>query len=115
MEQTGRRSFLKHGLVAAGGLGLGLTAWTRLAQHGAPPEYHAALGPLLPVNDETTGLPLLNLPEGFRYHSFAWAGENLTDGNPGPRSCDGMGVVNEDKGIVTLIRTNHVIHDSGSM
>jgi secreted PhoX family phosphatase len=113
MRRTDRRSFLKHGLVAAGGLGLGLTVWSRLARQGVPPGIHPALGPLLPVNDQTTGLPILKLPEGFRYHSFAWAGEKLADGYPGPAACDGMGVVADDNGIVTLIRNHELRGSSG--
>lgn len=34
-------------------------------------------GPLQPVADEATGLPLLLLPPGFSYRSFGWAGEEL--------------------------------------
>ena len=71
MGGTDRRSFLKQGLVAAGGLGLGITAWSRLARHGAPPAFHPDLGPLVVVNDQSTGLPLLRLPKGFRYKSFS--------------------------------------------
>lgn len=111
MERTGRRGFLKHGLVAAGGLGLGLVAWSRFARNGEAPKFHHQLGPLYPVNDQTTGLPILKLPKGFRYHSFAWAGEPLGDGYPNPRSCDGMGVVANKNGIVTLIR-NHELSAS---
>ena len=100
MGGTDRRGFLKHGLVAAGGLGLGLTVWSQFARQGAPPQFHPALGPLRPVNDATSGLPILKLPEGFRYRSFAWAGETLGDGYASPRSCDGMGVVADHDGLV---------------
>ena len=106
MRKTDRRGFIKHGLVAAGGLGLGVTAWSRYTRRGDAPGFHSQLGPLHPVNDQTTGLPLLKLPKGFRYHSFAWAGETLNDGYLSPMSCDGMGVVADSNGIVTLIR-NH--------
>lgn len=104
--KAGRRSFLKQGLVAAGGLGLGLAAWSRFGKHGEPPGVHPALGPLSPVNDLTTGLPLVKLPAGFEYYSLAWAGDMLGDGYPSPGACDGMGVVAQHSGIVTLIR-NH--------
>jgi len=113
MGPTDRRGFLKRGLVAAGGLGLGLTAWSRLGWHGAPPDIHPALGPLLPVNDQTTGLPLLMLPHGYRYRSMAWASEKLNDGYPSPGACDGMGVVAEEAGIVTLIRNHELRGSSG--
>ena len=108
MVRSDRRSFLKHGLVAAGGLGLGAYAWSRLARLGPAPEFHEAFGPLQPVNDQTSGLPILKLPEGFRYHSFAWAGETLGDGYSSPMYADGMGVVSDQNGIVILVR-NHEI------
>ena len=111
MGRIDRRGFLKQGLVAAGGLGLGLTAWSRFGRQGAPPDFHPTLGPLLPVNDQTTGLPLLMLPQGYRYRSMAWAGEKLSDGYPSPGACDGMGVVAEENGILTLIR-NHELRGS---
>jgi uncharacterized repeat protein (TIGR03803 family) len=113
MGGTGRRGFLKHGLVAAGGLGLGYYAWSRLAQKGLAPEFHHDLGPLYPVNDLTSGLPILKLPRGFRYRSFAWAGETLGDGYSSPLACDGMGVVADDHGIVTLIRNHELRGWSG--
>jgi len=113
MARTDRRGFLKHGLVAAGGLGLGLAAWSQFARQGSPPGTHHALGPLLPVNDQTSGLPILKLPKGYRYHSFAWAGETLGDGYTSPGSCDGMGVVNDTDGVVTLIRNHEFRGSSG--
>jgi uncharacterized repeat protein (TIGR03803 family) len=113
MQRNDRRSFLKHSLVAAGGLGLGWAAWAKLAREGAAPQFHRELGPLLPVNDTTTGLPLLKLPRGFRYHSFSWADETLGDGFTVPGACDGMGVVVEHDGIVTLIR-NHELRGSSA-
>ena len=108
MGRTDRRRFLKHGLIAAGGLGLGTYAWSRLARMGPVPGFHEAFGPLRPVNDQTSGLPILMLPDGFRYRSFAWAGETLGDGYLSPKFADGMGVVRDENGIVTLIR-NHEI------
>lgn len=113
MTRSSRRDFVKHSLVAAGGLGLGLAAWSRYARQGVPPGTHHAMGPLLPVNDKTTGLPLLKLPQGFRYQSFAWAGEVLSDGFPGPGSCDGMGVVGDEDDVVTLIRNHELRGSSG--
>jgi len=113
MKPSDRRNFLKKGLFVAGGLGLGVTAWSRLTRHGQPPGIHPALGPLVVVNDQTTGLPLLKLPKGFSYHSFAWAGDELADGYSSPGACDGMGVVNEQNGIVTLIRNHELRGSSG--
>ncbi|MGA9575612.1 MAG: alkaline phosphatase PhoX [Lysobacterales bacterium] len=113
MGSFDRRSFLKQGLVVAGGLGLGITAWSHLVHHGKPPGAHPVFGPLETANDQTTGLPLLKLPRGFRYHSFAWAGEMLNDGFPSPGACDGMGVVSAEGGVVTLVRNHELRGSSG--
>jgi secreted PhoX family phosphatase len=50
-------------------------------------------GPLAPVADRTTGLPLLQLPQGFSYRSFGWSGDRMDDGQPCPDRHDGMAVV----------------------
>ncbi|MBL0943612.1 MAG: DUF839 domain-containing protein [Hydrogenophaga sp.] len=50
-------------------------------------------GPVAPVNDQTTGLPLVQLPAGFTYKSYGWAGDVMSDGLITPNSHDGMGVV----------------------
>ena len=47
-------------------------------------------GPLAPVKDDSTGLPLLRLPPGFRYASYGWSGDPMTDGQPTPDRHDGM-------------------------
>ncbi len=55
-------------------------------------------GPLSPVADGTTGLPLLKLPEGFSYTSFGWTGDVMSDGTLTPDRHDGMAVVSGDGG-----------------
>ncbi|WP_157489548.1 alkaline phosphatase PhoX [Lysobacter sp. Root916] len=60
---------------------------TRLAP--VPSRY----GPLAPVADRSTGLPLLQLPRGFSYRSFGWSGDRMDDGQPCPDRHDGMAVV----------------------
>ena len=50
-------------------------------------------GPLRPVADLDTSLPLLMLPEGFKYRSFSWAGDPMSNGQPTPDAHDGMGVI----------------------
>jgi secreted PhoX family phosphatase len=52
-------------------------------------------GAIGPKPDETTGLNLLQLPDGFRYRSFGWTGDMMTDGVPTPNLHDGMAVVDE--------------------
>lgn len=50
-------------------------------------------GALAPVADQSTGLPLLLLPAGFSYTSFAWTGDRMGDGQPVPPRHDGMAVM----------------------
>lgn len=106
MNTTSRRQFLSASLLGAGGISLGLFAFSRYHVTGKPPAITEAMGPLGVVNDETTGLPLLRLPEGFRYKSMSWAGTQLHDGYAVPGSADGMGVVRQQGHLVTLVR-NH--------
>jgi secreted PhoX family phosphatase len=67
-------------------------------------------GPIAPVRDKSTGLPLLQLPGGFSYQSFGWSGDPMADGKPTPMQHDGMAVVQtrvvDGETEITLIR-NH--------
>ncbi len=69
-------------------------------------------GPLAPVNDIATGLPLLQLPPGFNYRSFGWRGDLMSNGQACPGGHDGMGVIasssNGNRVDVVLVR-NHEI------
>ena len=58
------------------------------------------------MRDLATGLPLLELPAGFSYRTFGWAGEALPGGVATPSRHDGMGIVAVDGDVVTLVR-NH--------
>ena len=69
-------------------------------------ESAGGFGPLRPVADETTGLELIELPEGFRYLTFGWTRDEMADGRKTPGTHDGMAVVKEEDGIITLVR-NH--------
>lgn len=53
-------------------------------------------GPLAPVADRATGLPLLMLPRGFSYTSLAWTGDAMDDGQPCPGRHDGMAVMHSN-------------------
>ena len=63
-------------------------------------------GPLAPVADEATGLPLLELPAGFRYRSFGWIGEPIGRRWATPGMHDGMAAFPARGSRVRLVR-NH--------
>lgn len=69
-------------------------------------------GPLVPVQDQATGLYLIMLPSGFTYTTLSWAGDTLDDGNPVPTGHDGMAVLDmRGRGITAehlLIRNQEV-------
>ena len=84
--------------LAAGFAGTLGALHTRLAQAqtgggkqlvSSPSPY----GPIAPVADLETGLPLLQLPAGFSYRSQGWTGDIMSDGRPTPSNHDGMAVV----------------------
>lgn len=61
---------------------------TRLATMAASP-----FGPVAPVADLTTGMPLLQLPAGFSYRTIGWQDDLMSDGVTCPARFDGMAVV----------------------
>ncbi len=96
--------------LALSPLASAFTTSAQTRQHGRPA---AGYGPLRPVADEATGLPLLMLPEGFRYRSFGWAGEALANGGVAPGAADGMGIVKQQGEVFTLVRNHEVLGVSG--
>lgn len=104
-----RRQFLQHAMMAGGAsMALPLEAFAaRVARVGAPLNG-LGYGPIGPVRDDSTGLPLLHLPEGFRYLSFGWTGDLLDDGARTPGLHDGMAAFAADGGRVRLIRNHEV-------
>lgn len=115
-RRLGRRNFLSltgavlgaapfHALArraAAGGRG----------QAPAGGRSAAGYGPLRPVRDETTGLPLLHLPAGFRYLTFGWTGDPLAGGLPTPGLHDGMAAFPGTGSRIRLVR-NHEVRTAG--
>ena len=105
---SGRREFL---LQSAAVLG----SWAvpqSLRRLLAAPVRSIVAGGLRPAPDETTGLPLLMLPESFRYVSFGWAGDQMNDGRITPNEHDGMGIIRNEAGVLTICR-NHECKQSG--
>lgn len=103
-----RRDLLKT-VFAAGAL-LPLSSCAKLAATFGGPRLPArrALGPLAPVRDETTGLPLLWLPPGFRYLTMGWNGDPQDDGELTPNAHDGMAAFAIGAGRARLIRNHEV-------
>ena len=88
-----RRSFLKSAAVAAAAVPFhALVARTELlaASSNLNSLRISGYGPLVEALDEATGLPLLKLPEGFRYVTYGWAGDTMADGRRTPGKHDGM-------------------------
>jgi len=110
---TSRRRLLVGGLAGAGAASLGLLAYRGWVRSGAGAVIPEPMGPLQTAADETTGLPLLRLPAGFRYRTLSWAGTPLHDGFTTPRRADGMGVVAQSGSRVTLVRNHEQRGTSG--
>lgn len=108
---TSRRRFLSRSMSTLA-VAAPFRALLESTANGASRKAATGYGPLAGVADETTGLELLKLPEGFRYRSFGWTGETMGDGRKTPDSHDGMAVVREVDGVATLIR-NHEVNGSG--
>jgi secreted PhoX family phosphatase len=108
-----RRSFLTRSAAAAGvGLAGPFTPMIARARNhvrhgrGPSPDY----GPLQPAIDQATGLPLLHLPADFRYVSFGWTRDPMTDGLLTPPAHDGMAAFAAGHKRIYLVR-NHEVGD----
>ncbi len=86
-RRVDRRDF-----IALTGIAFGVAPFHALACRAADAGIRrvGGYGSLQPVNDETTGLPLLHLPTGFRCVSFGWTGDPLRGGLSTPGAHDGM-------------------------
>jgi secreted PhoX family phosphatase len=115
VSASSRRQFIKAGLAGAGAISIGLFAWTRNQALRQGRGIAESMGPVRAVADETTGLPLLLLPEGFRYRTFSWAGSELHDGHRVPGAADGMGVVKQEGSRITLVRNHELQGAAGPM
>ncbi|MGH7306493.1 MAG: alkaline phosphatase PhoX [Candidatus Rokuibacteriota bacterium] len=118
-----RRAFLKTGTAVAAGIGIATPFHALRARadqrrdHGRDRERScgADYGPLAPVKDATTGLPLLLLPAGFEYLTFGWTGDVLADGKTlTPSSHDGMAAFQARHGLVRLVRNHEIASSAGA-
>lgn len=112
MDKSKRR-FLQTSLLGAGAVSLGLAAWSAQREGMKLQPLPELMGRLKATKDQTSGLSLLLLPEGFRYHTFSWAGETMDDGRVVPRSADGMGMIRQVGSEVTLVRNHELRGSSG--
>jgi secreted PhoX family phosphatase len=101
-----RRNFLFSAGAAA--FATPLEALRSRLDAGFAPPAELGYGPLRPVKDVTTGMPLLELPDGFRYMSFGWTGDPMDDGRRVPPLHDGMAAFAGENGRIVLVR-NHEI------
>jgi secreted PhoX family phosphatase len=106
-----RRSFLTGAGTLAGAAALPFSALIARAQQpahrgGVRRGQTAGYGPLFATPDHTTGLPLIALPEGFRYLTFGWSGDPLENGSSTPGAHDGMATFAAGKGLTRIVR-NH--------
>jgi len=114
MSDTSRRNFLRISSAAVGSIALPSAFGAFMGRTAAGESRKVGYGPLAPVKDETTGLPLLQLPEGFSYRSFGWTGDALVTGQKTPAAHDGMAVIQvDDEGVITLTR-NHELSGDGT-
>jgi uncharacterized protein len=120
VTRTDRRRFLRGGAaLAAAGVAVSLpgraaaaplealsgrTSVRQPLRRNCSPDY----GPLYPVKDQTTGLPLLELPRGFEYLTFGWTGDVMSDGIPTPSAHDGMASYRRADGKLAIVRNHEV-------
>ncbi len=113
-QAPSRRHFLVGGAAAAATV---LMPFEVIGASGRPIrrlDYSPDYGPLAPVNDDSTGLPLLQLPAGFRYSSYGWTGDLMDDGVPTPSLHDGMDICAVDRNKLVLVRNHEQGGTSGS-
>jgi secreted PhoX family phosphatase len=111
---SSRRRFLSDSFSTASAFAVGAafqSLGSRLS-HARPIDVKSKVD-LVPCCDETTGVPLLKLPAGFRYVTFGWTDDPLTNGDKTPGSHDGMAVIASDGDLVTVAR-NHEVNGIGS-
>jgi secreted PhoX family phosphatase len=110
--QPDRRQFLS-GAAAFALAGPFLQFRERVERGAGAPVADDGYGRPTAARDESTGLTLLEVPEGFRYWSFSWRGERLEDGRITPGAHDGMAAFAAPDGRIRLVRNHELDADIG--
>jgi secreted PhoX family phosphatase len=115
-----RRDFMR--LLGAGAMIAPLSAMAGRAAQGLPrfgPGF-GSLAPALPLNSsdlfvegayDLRGVPLIELPRGFRYSVVSWTGATMSDGTIVPGDHDGMAAFRGPRGTTVLVR-NHELSNA---
>lgn len=118
MPALNRRQFLGNASLTAGALVLPLSTFHGRLAHGQELACVTGFGPLAPrlpenaadlastVVGDLSDIPLLDLPEGFRYTAFSLTGMTMSDGARVPGDHDGMACFRGPRGTSILVR-NH--------
>lgn len=104
-----RRSFLRRSMLGATSAGITAAFGSflgRVRADGPGGVDGPGYGPLAPVVDPVTGLPLLQLPEGFEYATIGRIGDPMRGGHPTPGQFDGQAAIPVGNDRVVIIR-NH--------
>jgi len=109
-----RRRFVKRSAAVGGGLALAtpLSSLATRTAHAHRRPCVLGYGDLLDTPEETTGIPYIKLPEGFRYRVISRSGDLMSDGNPTPGIFDGMAAYRGRHGTTVLVR-NHENRSQG--
>ena len=114
LTKTNRRGFLRRTATGAGALWVSSLQEFSVKQAVWRDDWRASpYGSPSPKIDGTTGLKLIQLPDGFRYWSYGWTGDIMSDGVKSPALHDGMAVIDEwhddddddDRDDTAIIRT----------
>ena len=118
MSDLTRREFVKRGSRVLTGAAMAgpLLEFTARHSFAGERDIKSPYGTISPKKDQSTGLPLISLPDGFEYWSLGWTGDFLdsASGEPSratPPIHDGMGVVDQFGSHVVLVR-NHEVTDA---
>jgi len=107
-----RRTFVK--ATGSSSVATALAAFASKTAAAPSLPFTADYGPLSPVADQATGLPLIALPEGFTYTSYGWTGQRKSDGNYTPTDHDGMEIAAARGNTIAIVRNYESSRNEGN-